>query len=256
MRKNGLTAASPTRLFSVNLGKRAFAPHRGDYPLWGFLLLGPSKLSKNVIEIGILFSRSGPYAELGEQGFRGAMAGIDEVNRRGSPFALAPAIADPQGNADRYAVLASDLIKDRSLQHVVGCTTSWSRKEVIPVMEKTQALLWYPCVYEGFEANENVVYVGACANQHILLLLEHVLPTYGRNAFLLGSNYVWGWETCRLARDVVTRSGGTVLGERHIPIGDTDIDRIIEEIRLRVEQRDRSGRKGGPWIDHPLRVSR
>ncbi|WP_416799265.1 transporter substrate-binding protein [Ciceribacter azotifigens] len=188
-------------------------------------------MSKNVIEIGVLFSRSGPYAELGEQGFRGAMAGIEEVNRRDLPFALAPAVADPQGNADRYAILAYDLISGRSLQHIVGCTTSWSRKEVIPVMEKTQTLLWYPCVYEGFEANENVVYVGACANQHILLLLEHVLPSYGRKAFLLGSNYVWGWETCRLARDVVTRSGGTVLGERHVPIGDTDIDRIIEEIR-------------------------
>lgn len=191
-------------------------------------------LARQTIDIGVLFSCSGPYAAPAEQGYRGAMAAIAAVNARDDlPFRLSPVVADPEGNTDRYAALASELVSGRSVQHVVGCTTSWSRKEVIPVMEKAKALLWYPCVYEGFEASENVVYVGACANQHILPLLEFALPVFGRDAFLVGSNYIWGWESCRIARDVLTRSGGQVLGERYVPIGDTDIDRIVEEIRIK-----------------------
>ena len=194
--------------------------------------LGGPLFLKPTVPVGVLFSRSGPYSDLGEQGYLGAIAGIRAINRREDlPFKLKAVFADPQGNTDRYATLASDLITTAGVQHIVGCTTSWSRKEVIPAIEKTRALLWYPCVYEGFEASENVVYVGACANQHILPMLEFALPAFGRNGFLVGSNYIWGWETCRIARDILARSGGRVAGERHIPLGDIDVGHIIEEIR-------------------------
>lgn len=183
-----------------------------------------------VLRIGLLFSRSGPYADLGRQGFDGAMAAIEAIGRRGDlPFRFEPVIRDPEGNTDRYAALAREIVGE-GVEHIVGCTTSWSRKEVIPVMEKTGALLWYPCVYEGFEANENVVYVGAAANQQLAPLLSFVLPRAGGRGFLVGSNYIWGWETCRIAREMILEGGGEVLGERHVPLGDTDIERIIEEI--------------------------
>lgn len=182
------------------------------------------------IRIGLLFSRSGPYAELGRQGFEGAMAAIRAICRRGDlPFRFEPVIRDPEGNTDRYAVAAREIVAE-GVEHIVGCTTSWSRKEVIPVMEKTGALLWYPCVYEGFEANENVVYIGAAANQQLAPLLAFAMPRAGRRGFLVGSNYIWGWETCRIAREMIVDAGGAVLGERHVPLADADIARIIEEI--------------------------
>lgn len=186
------------------------------------------------VPIGILFSRTGPYATPGRQGFDGAMAAIAAINASdGYPFIFAPTAADPEGNTDRYAGLCLDMVRQHGVRHVVGCTTSWSRKEVIPVVEKTDALLWYPCVYEGFEASENVVYVAACANQHLLPLLDYVVPRFGRNPVLLGSNYIWGWETNRIAREYIHRSGGDVLAERYVPIGDTDIERLIAEIRAK-----------------------
>ena len=47
----------------------------------------------------------------------------------------------------------------------------------------------------------------------------------------MGSNYIWGWEISRVARDVISDAGGADLGDRFLPIGDTDVDRIIAEIR-------------------------
>jgi branched-chain amino acid transport system substrate-binding protein len=50
---------------------------------------------------------------------------------------------------------------------------------------------------------------------------------------LVGSNYIWGWETNRIAREYVEARGGRVMGERFVALGDTDIAHIIEEVRLK-----------------------
>lgn len=184
------------------------------------------------ISVGVLFSRSGPYAALGREGFAGAMTAIAEINERPGPRLVAE-IRDPLGSTEQYAPMARDIFGSSSARHIVGCTTSWSRKEVIPVLEKSGTLLWYPCPYEGFECNEQVIYLGACPNQHVLPLLGFVLPRFGSNGYLVGSNYIWGWETSRIARDIIEHSGGSVAGERYVPLGDTDIARIIEEIRIK-----------------------
>jgi branched-chain amino acid transport system substrate-binding protein len=50
------------------------------------------------------------------------------------------------------------------------------------------------------------------------------------SAYLVGSNYIWGWETCRVARTRLEASGGAVLGERYLPLGDTSVGGLIAEI--------------------------
>ena len=184
--------------------------------------------------IGVLFSASGPYGAISQEGLAGTMLAIDEINAGGShDFVLDPHIRDPQGLTENYAALAADIVGSSGARHIVGCTTSWSRKEVIPLLEKSNTMLWYPCPYEGFEAHEQVVYLGACPNQHVLPLLDFMLPRFGADGFLVGSNYIWGWETNRIARDAMETGGGMVTGERYIPLGDTDIGHIIDEIRIK-----------------------
>lgn len=187
---------------------------------------------KRVVEVGILFSRSGDYRLLSNASRDGVLAAIDTVNAdRERSIRLVAHERDPEGNVERYGGLCAELLRNENATHIFGCTTSWSRKEVIPVMERHGGLLWYTCPYEGFEANDHVIYTHACPNQHIVPMLGYVLPRFGRNAFLLGSNYVWGWEVNRVARDLIGDVGGHILGERYLPIGDTDIGRLVEEIR-------------------------
>ncbi len=190
------------------------------------------ELEKDTVAIGVLFSTTGPYATLGREGYDGALTAIAEINQGDTyPFAFRPEIRDPAGNTEAYASLCRDIIVASDPEFVVGCTTSWSRKEVIPVLEKTGTHLWYPCPYEGFEVNDHVVYMGACPNQHVVPMLDYILPRYGLNPALVGSNYIWGWETNRIARELVERAGGAVKAERFIRLGDTDIAHIIAEIR-------------------------
>jgi branched-chain amino acid transport system substrate-binding protein len=184
------------------------------------------------IELGLLYSRSGAYTLLSQACRSGALAAVAAINDDPDrDVTFAPVERDPGGNADHYGPLCADILRDTTARHVIGCVTSWSRKEVIPVLEKHGGTLWYACPYEGFEASDHVVYTHACPNQHLLPLLAWAMPVYGRRVWLTGSNYIWGWEINRLARETVTTAGGEVLGERYLPIGSVEVDRMIAEIR-------------------------
>jgi ABC-type branched-subunit amino acid transport system substrate-binding protein len=127
---------------------------------------------KRSVQIGVLYSRSGTYSLISEACRLGVVRAVADVNADSTcPIELIPVERDPKGNIDCYAPLCEEMIRDQGVSHVVGCVTSWSRKEVIPVLEKFGATLWYACPYEGFEANEHVVYMHACPNQHLVPLL-------------------------------------------------------------------------------------
>lgn len=187
---------------------------------------------KRRVEIGILYSRSGNYRLVSDACRKGALSAIAEVNADpDGTVEFTPVEFDPQGNADRYATGCAEILQNSGARHIVGCVTSWSRKEAIPVLERGGGTLWYACPYEGFETSDHVVYMHACPNQQILPLFGYVVPRFGANGFLLGSNYIWGWETNRVARDLIADAGGEVRGERYLPLGETDVARLIEEIR-------------------------
>ncbi len=194
---------------------------------WGFLL----ESAVTLLRLGILFSCSGDYAALGRDCRDGAELAIAELqDHRHSAVTIEPVFGDPAGSAGSYIELARHMVVERGCRHIVGTVTSQARKDVIPVVEKYDAQLWYVCPYEGFEANRNVVYTGACPNQHLLPLFQHLLPTFGRRVFLAGANYVWGWEMNRLAREIVLEAGGEIVGERCLPIADREVDQLVAAV--------------------------
>ncbi len=184
------------------------------------------------IEIGLLYSRQGSYALLSEACRKGALEAMADINANPDfDLDLVAVERDPKGNIDLYGPLCAEILSDTWARHVIGCVTSWSRKEVIPALERVGGTLWYAVPYEGFEASDHVVYTHACPNQHLLPLLHWTFRKFGQRGYLTGSNYIWGWEMNRVARSLITERGGDVLGERYLPIDDTDIGRMIAEIK-------------------------
>jgi branched-chain amino acid transport system substrate-binding protein len=181
------------------------------------------------LQVGFLFSSTGSYELVARSMLNGALLAAEEVNASGLGVRIEPTICNPGGDLGQYSVQASVLLK-RNIRHVVGCYTSSARKEVIPLFEKHDALLWYPSHYEGFESSSNVVYTGAAPNQHVLPLVEYLLAHHGHRAFCVGSNYIWAWENNRILRESVTARGGSVLAERYFAVGETDFDQAIEAI--------------------------
>ncbi|MDX6750079.1 transporter substrate-binding domain-containing protein (plasmid) [Geminicoccaceae bacterium 1502E] len=188
-------------------------------------------MARRPLKIGIMLSTTGPYATVGRAMLAGAQLAIDEVNDGGEcPFELQPRIVNPGGQLASYLAIARSMLAEEGILHVLGCYTSSSRKEVLPLFEKHDGLLWYPSHYEGFETSDNVIYTGAAPNQHVIPLARHLLAHHGASAFLVGSNYIWGWENNRIMRELLHGEGGRVLGERYLPVGETDLGDIVEQI--------------------------
>lgn len=186
---------------------------------------------KQTVDLGVLYSRSGTYAALSEALWQGTMDAVEAVNADArTPITFRTVERDPGGDVQAYAPLCAEMLARSNLRHIIGCVTSSSRKEVIPALDKVGATLWYNVPYEGFETSARVVYSHACTNQNILPLLSWAQNAFGNAAFLTGSNYIWGWETCRFARHQVEASGGRTLGERYLPLGEEDVSGLIAEI--------------------------
>jgi urea transport system substrate-binding protein len=188
-------------------------------------------MTKPSIPLGLVFSRSGPYAMMAGEMLKSALMAIDEVNQNGGfDFTFVPHLRDPGGIVAAYHTACSDLIREEHVDHIVGCYTSASRKQVIPIVERTERLLWHPARYEGFESSDNVIYVGAAPNHTVVPLVRHMLDHVSGDVFCVGSNYVWTWETNRVTREMLTGAGGRILAERLLELGETTVDHIIREI--------------------------
>src|SRR3984885_15437802 len=181
------------------------------------------------LQVGYLFSTTGSYELVARSMLNGALLAAHEINSSDIDVNITPTILNPGGDLGQYSADAGALLA-RGIRHVVGCYTSSSRKEVIPLFEKHDALLWYPSHYEGFESSINVIYTGAAPNQHVLPLVEYLIEYHGHRAFCVGSNYIWAWENNRILRESVMARGGSVLAERYFAVGDTEFGRVIDAI--------------------------
>jgi urea transport system substrate-binding protein len=188
-------------------------------------------MKKTSIPVGLVFSRSGPYSMMAREMEKSALMAVEEVNHsKDFDFKFAPRLRDPGGAVTAYHTACDDLIREERVEHIVGCYTSASRKQVIPIVERTERLLWHPARYEGFECSDNVIYVGAAPNHTVVPLVRHMLEHISSDVFCVGSNYVWTWETNRVLREIVTGTGGHILAERLLELGETAVDHIVKEI--------------------------
>ncbi|ENA36846.1 MULTISPECIES: transporter substrate-binding protein [Pseudomonas] len=183
-----------------------------------------------VVSIGALFSTDGTYRRMGRNALAGAEHAIAELNGSGHlDFELRLHHFNPEGRPERYSEGLAEL-HARGVRHIFGPITSASRKDIIPDLEQRNSLLWFPCPYEGFESSENVLYLGGCPNQTLIPLLRFAIEAFGGRAMLIGSNYVWGWESNRIAREIMEAAGGVTCGEKYFHLGITAFGEVIESL--------------------------
>jgi len=125
---------------------------------------------------------------------------------------------DPQCQPRRYADLAEQLILEHRVRIIVGCYMSSTRKAVIPIVERHNALLFYATPYEGFEYSRNVIYTGAAPNQNTLPLAGFMLTHYGSRVSMIGSDYVCPYESNRVMSDLILERGGEKVDETYLPL--------------------------------------
>ncbi len=190
------------------------------------------------VRVGILYSATGTTSTIGQSQLQGAQLAIDEINETGGLLGreLVAVRYDPASTPARYAALAEQLIVRDGINVIFGCYMSSSRKAVIPIVEKWNKLLFYPTLYEGFEFSGNVIYTGAAPNQNSVQLADYMTSSFGARVYLIGSDYIYPYESNRIMGELVMQHPGSdKLGEHYLPLDATERDyaAIMQDIRVR-----------------------
>lgn len=188
------------------------------------------------IKVGVLYSQTGVVSAIGNSQLQGTLLAIDEVNAAGGVNGrmIVPISYDTQSNPDLDAAFAEKLILEDKVKVIFGGYTSISRRAILPVVEKWNRLLFYPTMYEGFEFSNNVIYTGATPNQNIVQLVEYMTSNYGTRVYLVGSDYIFPYESNRIMKELLTQyEDGEVLGEVYLKLNASEDEflPIIEDIK-------------------------
>lgn len=186
------------------------------------------------IIIGSLFSKAGVTSLIEKSLGNAVSLAVDEINAAGgiSGRELKLLQADPKCDLKLFQTECRRLL-DQGASTIFGCYKSSSRKVVLPIVESQQKLLFYPTFYEGFEFSPNCIYGGAVPNQNTIWLADYMFKNYKNKFLLVGSNYVFPYESNRVMRDIVANRRGSVVDEIYIPLDPDkkDIDRVIKKIK-------------------------
>jgi branched-chain amino acid transport system substrate-binding protein len=188
------------------------------------------------IKVGMLYSETGVTSSIEASQRFGTLFAIEQVNEAGGIDGreVVPVLYDSHSEPVRYATLAERLITADDVKVIFGCYMSSTRKAVIPVVERWNRLLFYATLYEGFECSDHVIYTGAAPNQNSVQLAEYLTATFGPRVYLVGSDYIYPYESNRIMADLVSQCpGGTKVGERYVSLDATerDFDEVLADIR-------------------------
>lgn len=185
--------------------------------------------------VGVLFSQTGVTSAIEQSQLNATLLAIDEINAAGGVLnrLVEPVIYDPASDEKKFRALAERLFVTDRIRLLMGCYMSSARKAVLPVVESHRGLLFYPTLYEGFEYSRRCIYSGAAPNQNSLQLARYLLSNFGNRFLLVGSNYIYPYESNRLMTDFVMQGRGEVLDELYVPLqaNEADFDKVIRRIK-------------------------
>ncbi|TRW89705.1 urea ABC transporter substrate-binding protein [Candidatus Methylobacter oryzae] len=184
------------------------------------------------IKVGVLHSLTGTMAVSEKPLVDAVRLATEEINAQGGLLGqtVEMVVADGKSDPKVFAAEAERLIQKEQVKVLFGCWTSACRKAVKPVVEKYRHLLFYPVQYEGMEQSDNILYTGSAPNQQIVPGTRWATQTFGLRVYLVGSDYIFPRTANIIIGDLIRASGGTILGERYLPLAGTDTEAIIQDI--------------------------
>ena len=127
---------------------------------------------------------------------------------------------------------ATKLVQHDKVDVIFGGIYSSTRQAIKgPSVVKGRKLYIYPEQYEGQECDPLIFCTGPVPAQQVDPLIPWLMQQTGAKKFYLPSaDYIWPHVMNKKVRQVVTASGGTIVGEEYFPLDHTDYAKTIEKI--------------------------
>jgi urea transport system substrate-binding protein len=185
------------------------------------------------IKIGLLYSKTGTMSTE-ESGIAKMLHfGVEKINEKGGIKGRKLTIVEYDGKSDskEFAKGAQELI-NQDIKYIFGCWTSASRKAVKPVVEKNDAILFYPVQYEGAEQSPNIIYLGATPNQQLNPTISYIKNNFGNKIYMIGSDYIYPRMSGVYLDELANKIDLEIIGESYHLLGAKNFKDVVSKIKI------------------------
>jgi branched-chain amino acid transport system substrate-binding protein len=194
----------------------------------------PPEASCDQQPIGLLVSQSGPANVFAGAAENLARMAVEEINADGPPLGrpLRLVVGDDGTSPALGAVATRRLVEAEGCSVVIASVTSSVFAAASRAIADRRALLVFSVTNEGGPTGDRLVRLGERPAAQLAVAVPRVMErSDGRRWFLAGNDYCWPRATNACARAAVARAGGTVAGERLVPLGTPDLEPVVEAVR-------------------------
>jgi urea transport system substrate-binding protein len=184
------------------------------------------------IRIGAVLPFSGGVELYGQQAKLGLDLAVKDINAAGGILGRPVEViyADDKTRPASAEAAIHALIESDGVVAVVGPITSQNLNAIAPVAESLKTPLLYATNFEGGKCSRYVFSFSTVPNQDLGQLLPYMSKTFGNSYFLLGADRVWPHQMFDIARPLIEKLGGKVVGTQYTLGTETDFTPLIAQV--------------------------
>ncbi|CCD91368.1 putative ABC transporter, substrate binding protein [Bradyrhizobium sp. ORS 375] len=185
------------------------------------------------LRIGNFITFSGSPGIWGPAATNSALLAVSEINRRGGILGreIELSFYDSGGPVDEVVARARDAFDFDGIDVVMGSHISAVRLALRRLTRGRIPYVYTP-VYEGGERTPGVMAIGETPHSQTRPAIHWLAENKGaKRWYLIGSDYVWPWQSHLQTKTYITEAGGQVVGEEFVPVGENDHEAHLARIR-------------------------
>jgi ABC-type branched-subunit amino acid transport system substrate-binding protein len=185
------------------------------------------------LRIANFIALSGSAGIWGPAAINSTLLAVSEINRRGGILGreIDVTFHDAGGDVDAIARTADDIVAADEADVIMGSHISAVRVALRKVVAGRLPYIYTP-VYEGGERTPGVMAIGETPRALSRPAIDWLANArHASRWYLIGSDYVWPWLSHRAIKTYIAQSGGRIVGEEFVPVGEDDHSAQIARIR-------------------------
>ncbi|WP_233192748.1 substrate-binding domain-containing protein [Acidimangrovimonas sediminis] len=184
------------------------------------------------MQIGLLIQQTGPAGIWSPSAEACARLAVSEINRQSGILKQhVELVVEDAGRTVADARAAARRVVRSGAQGIVGMLPSYARRAIADSTFNLVPFIYTP-QYEGIAPEAQTITTGETAAELLAPGLRWLADHRdARRYFLCGSDYIWPRSSLSLARSMIPRVGGEVVGEAYMPVDADNYDSLIERIK-------------------------
>jgi urea transport system substrate-binding protein len=185
------------------------------------------------LRIGNFLTFSGSPGIWGPTSTNSVVLAVDEINKRGGILGreLELSLYESGGPIEDVVRRAEQAVAFDEVDLIMGSHISAVRVALRKVTRNRIPYIYTP-VYEGGERTPGVMAIGETPRWQSRPAIHWLSEVKKASRwYLIGSDYVWPWQSHRAVKKYIAAAGGRVVGEEFVPVGEDNHESHLARIR-------------------------